>query len=408
MRVCIFTENYYKGGLDTFLINLVNSWPNADDELSLVCNYSHPGLESIESAVVRNLQIEKYWRLFSSRFSSCQCDISCLNNRFTQLLIRISRRLLQYPILFPWYVVSLAIYFRFSNYDRLLVVNGGYPASLLCRAATIGWRLSGKDSLGVMSFHSSAIAAARFSRLFENFIDSLVVSSCSHIVSVSKKCMDTLNCRASFNGSSKVSYIYNGIVDPVRSVKPFNSSGLIHNNRYCLMLATYHPYKGHAYLLTAFKNVLEKFPDVQLKICGHANPDQKRVVADQVCKLGLGRSVHLSDFVNDTEDLLRNATVLVVPSQSYEAFGLVIVEAMAFGVPVVATDVGGIPEVLGSSNAGFVCSKDDSLEFASAIKTVLSNESLARTLGQNGRKAFESRFLASRMAASYRDLLKTV
>lgn len=51
-------------------------------------------------------------------------------------------RILQYPVLFPWYVLTLSLHFRRSAFDRLMVVNGGYPASLLCRAAVIAWVLS--------------------------------------------------------------------------------------------------------------------------------------------------------------------------------------------------------------------------------------------------------------------------
>ena len=97
---------------------------------------------------------------------------------------------------------------------------------------------------------------------------------------------------------------------------------------------------------------------------------------------------------------------MVVPSQEYESFGLTIIEAMAFGVPVVVTNVGGMPEVLKDSNAGYVCSKDDPLEFADAIKSILSNPLLASELGKNSRLAFESRFMATKMTNSYRKLLK--
>ena len=120
-----------------------------------------------------------------------------------------------------------------------------------------------------------------------------------------------------------------------------------------------------------------------------------------------GKNVTLNDFTPETSALIGGASVLVVPSQSHESFGLTIVEAMAFGVPVVTTDVGGMPEVLGDSNAGYVCSKDDPLEFAAAIKKILRTPTLATELGRNGRKTFKQRFTASAMAQQYESLLKT-
>ena len=172
------------------------------------------------------------------------------------------------------------------------------------------------------------------------------------------------------------------------------------------MLATYEARKGHSYLLQAFSNVVKNFPNVQLQIYGHGLPQEKKQVANEVARHKLESNVILGDFTTDTAALFVGASVLVVPSQSYESFGLTIIEAMAFGLPVVATDVGGMPEVLAGSNAGYVCSKDDPLEFAAAIKNILGNSVLASKLGRNGRVAFENRFTATAMAANYKKLLE--
>ena len=95
-----------------------------------------------------------------------------------------------------------------------------------------------------------------------------------------------------------------------------------------------------------------------------------------------------------------------MPSQSYESFGLTIIEAMAFGVPVVTTDVGGIPEVLADSGAGYVCSKDDPVEFGQNLKKIMADSSLAVELGKNGRKMFEKKYSAAKMAAQYSTIIK--
>jgi hypothetical protein len=59
VKICFYTENYYKGGLDTYLINLFNAWPNLKDELILVCNDSHPGLDTIEEKTLRPIKVER-------------------------------------------------------------------------------------------------------------------------------------------------------------------------------------------------------------------------------------------------------------------------------------------------------------------------------------------------------------
>jgi glycosyltransferase involved in cell wall biosynthesis len=62
--------------------------------------------------------------------------------------------------------------------------------------------------------------------------------------------------------------------------------------------------------------------------------------------------------------------------------------------------------VLGDSEAGYVCSKDNPLEFANAIKKILGDPTLASELGRNGRLAFERRFMAPVMAQQYAQLIK--
>lgn len=408
MKTCFFTENYYKGGLDTFLINLFNAWPDAEDKLTLVCNGTHPGLVTIAAKTLRPVRIERYYRVFTSAIAQGQSPIRLCRSFPVRAFFVLSFRLLQYPILFPWYVFTLMLFFRCNDYERLMVVNGGYPASLLGRCAVIAWRLAGKRPLAIMNFHNSTACSPWYYSFIENTIDTLVLRSITHVVSVSKDCLDSLNNRRAFLGCPKLSYIYNGIEDPALLLKA--GSATTENRsplgRYCLMLATYETRKGHAYLLQAFQRVVEDFPDVQLRIYGHGRPHEKKRVAEVVKRLKLENNVTLGDFTPETAALLAGASVLVAPSQAHESFGLTIIEAMAFSVPVVTTDVGGMPEVLGESNAGYVCSKDAPAEFADAIKNILGNPTLASELGRNGRQAFERKFTASTMAQQYESIIK--
>ena len=407
MKICFFTENYYKGGLDTFLINLINSWPDVNDKLTLACNGTHAGLETITEKTNRPIEIKRYYRLFTSTITQGHSTLSWSRSFPVRAFLGLARRFLQYPILFPWYIFTLMLFFWRSDYDRLMVVNGGYPASLLGRSALIAWRLVGKRPLGVINFHNSTTSPPWHSRFFENLIDALVISSASHIVSVSKNCLDSLRSRSAFIGCSKLSYIYNGIEDPFNLLKTFSTSS---NNKlpikqYCLMLATYEARKGHVYLLQAFHIVVKSFPNVQLRIYGHGLPHEKKRVADEVARLQLKNNVLLGDFTTETSGLIAGASMLLVPSQAYESFGLTIIEAMALGVPAVTTDVGGMPEVMGDSNAGYVCSRKDPIEFSAAIKKILDDPLIASKLGSTGRMAFENRFMASTMASSYKKLL---
>ena len=399
MKICFYTENYYKGGLDTFLINLFNAWPDKKDELTLICNSTHPGLTNIKKNTYRDFKIKKYNRIFTNKLFQGNKNLFLIN-----LLMQFLFKIIQYPILFPWYIFSLTIFFKNSNYDRLVVVNGGYPASLLCRCALIAWRLSVKRPLGVLNFHNSATKASWHNKIIEDLIDKLVIKSSGNIITVSENCQKSLRIRSNFLDFKNMAYIYNGIEEPKE--KLLNKEKNIPTKNYCLMLATYEKRKGHEYLIKAFNEVVKEFDDIELRIYGHGQPHEKKYVSELLKKYKIQDKIQLGDFESETEKLIANAKILLVPSQAYESFGLTIIEAMSQGIPVITTDVGGMPEVLGSSEAGFICSKNDPSQFADAIKSILNDNVLATKLGQNGKKAFKHRFSASVMANQYAEIIK--
>lgn len=407
MKICFFTENYYKGGLDTFLINLFNAWPDPKDDLTLVCNGSHPGLETISAKTVRPITIKKYAYLFTSKIAQGQSSVKFSRSFPVRVFFVLCFRFLQYPALLPWYLLSLTWFFRRSDFDRLMVINGGYPASLICRCSVIAWKLAGKRPLATFNFHNLATKPPWYFSFPEHCIDRAVIYASAQIISVSKVCLDTLSNRKAFLGCAKLHFIHNGIEDPALllrggegNLKNKNSSG-----KYCLMLATYEARKGHFYLLQAFKSVVKEFPYVRLQIFGFGKPQEKQRVTDEVKKLSLENHVSLNEFTSQSASLIANAIVLVVPSQEYESFGLTIIESMALSTPVVTTDVGGMPEVLAGSNAGYVCSKDDPETFAYALKRILGDQAVASKLGHNGRQSFEQRFTAETMASTYQRLI---
>ena len=407
MNICFFTENYYKGGLDTFLINLINSWPSNDDLLTLACNGNHAGLSNIETQVNRQIIIKKYNYLFTSDLCQRRDYLTFRFSYFVYGLMVLAQRVLQFPFLAVWYIVTLALYFKDGEFDRLMVVNGGYPASILGRCAIIAWWVAGKKSKPIMNFHNSASSSPWYSQIFDNFIDRCVIRFSSHIVSVSHNCLESLNSRPAFKECDKLSYMYNGISDP-STQEDFDSIGFKKPKvqPYFLMLATYEKRKGHSYLLKAFKSIGSEFPDTKLKIFGHGQRHEVSRVQNEVTSLGLSEKVTLGSFQSNINDLLCGAVALVVPSQSYESFGLTIIEAMSRGVPVIATDVGGMPEVLDKSGGGYVCSKNNHLEFAFRMADILRDPELAVELGMSGRRTFEERYSAIKMARQYASLIK--
>ena len=174
MRICIFTENNYKGGLDTFLINLINAWPNSNDIFTIVCNKDHPGLFYLESKLENTIFI-KYSFLFTSKLFHGKANNLLLKTKFFRGFFYLIFRILEYPFILPYFIINLITFFKKNNYEKLLIVNGGYPGSLICRCASISWFLVTKKK-SILNFHNFSQKSSIFFTYLEKFIDNLVFS----------------------------------------------------------------------------------------------------------------------------------------------------------------------------------------------------------------------------------------
>ena len=116
--------------------------------------------------------------------------------------------------------------------------------------------------------------------------------------------------------------------------------------------------------------------------------------------------MHFTGFVSDISEYMSIADIMVVPSQEYESFGLTAIEAMSYGIPIVATNVGGLPETIGDNGyCGFHTNLEDISGFTRNIMRLIEDETLAKKMGENGIKRVNTLFLAERMALNYMSLL---
>jgi glycosyltransferase involved in cell wall biosynthesis len=163
--------------------------------------------------------------------------------------------------------------------------------------------------------------------------------------------------------------------------------------------------KGLDVLVRAFPDVLRHVPEARLAVAGPdygARPGLERLASD----LGVAHAVrHLGPFENeDLPDLYASAAAFCLPSR-YEAFGIVLAEAMAAGCPVVASGAGAIPEVLGG--AGLVAPMDDAASLARALRVVLEDAEAAaalRTAGRRRARDFGWAGIMERLESIYREV----
>jgi glycosyltransferase involved in cell wall biosynthesis len=167
------------------------------------------------------------------------------------------------------------------------------------------------------------------------------------------------------------------------------------------------PIKGYDHLIAALDLVRRKVPDVRLEIAGTGPSldDLKR----QVASLGLGSNVHFLGWVDDLPAAMKNWAVFAQPSME-EALGITVLEAMASGLPVVASAVGGIPELVEEGVTGRLVARGDARELAAALVGLLENQALAAQFGELGRQRsewFTEQRFAEGVAGVYREALAT-
>jgi len=289
MRIVLLTENTYCGGLDSFIVSLVEAWPDPTDELMLICNHDHPGLEVIRRRVRRPIAILGHAQPLAGR---CLRRLHRLPGgnylaKAASPLIRAGCFLAQ--------LIGMGRLLAKVNPDRLMIINGGYPAGDSCRAATIAWdRLRGARPKAIHNIHNLAYPPRWWDRAAEQAIDRRVGRAAAAFVAVSRACAEALpaNRPAAVAAGTPVTHIYNGIADPPAAALGTDvraALGIPAAAPLAVMLGTYEPRKGHEMLIAAFARVAARVPTAHLVICGHGYPADRERVGLADSHLGLPR-----------------------------------------------------------------------------------------------------------------------
>jgi len=208
-----------------------------------------------------------------------------------------------------------------------------------------------------------------------------------------------------------VSIIPNGVDDkrftPLRNKEELKSELGI-EGKVVLYVSRMAYRKGPHVLLNAFS----KIEGATLVMVG--NGEMLPFLKLQAKFLGIDDKVVFMGYVEDNKlpELFGIADVFVLPSVTAEAFGIVVLEAMAAGVPVVATSVGGIPEIVKENEAGLLVPPGNELVLRDAIQKLLADQELREWYGSNGRRAVEEKYswdkVALKIEKAYEEVLLNI
>lgn len=172
------------------------------------------------------------------------------------------------------------------------------------------------------------------------------------------------------------------------------------NKRLLLSLGHLGEIKGHDYTLAGLVKVVARFPDVHLYIGGDGQPREYQRLRNLIQSHGLQNHVTMLGEVTNAFELIAACDIFVQPSLE-EAFGLVFIEAGAHAKPTVATEVGGIPDIIINNETGILTPPKDADAIALAIIKMFENPDWATQLGQRARERVVANFSLEKMADNY-------
>ena len=261
--------------------------------------------------------------------------------------------------------------------------------------------------ININTKHGAEIPFRR--RISRVFWDKVIVRSTDRIVAVSEDAKNAL-IRIAGIDPNKVVTIANGIdieehskeID-IREKK--REIGILDEDFIIGNVARLSGEKDHNNLLEAFFIVLQKFPNIKLVLVGDG--PLRRELEDKAQRLGIKERTLFSGFRRDVPELLKTFDVFVLSSIT-EGTSMTILEAMAAGLPVVATNVGGNPEIVVNEKTGIIVPPKDPPALAEAIIRIMSDRNLAEAMGAAGRERVKKLYSSDRMVREYEELYQNI
>ncbi len=164
--------------------------------------------------------------------------------------------------------------------------------------------------------------------------------------------------------------------------------------------------KGYHDLVAAFPAVLSRHPQAHLLIVGDGG--EREELESLAARCGISENTVFTGFQSDVAPYFSLLDIFVLPSTWQEPFGLVLIEAMAAYLPVVATSVGGVPEIVLDGETGLLVKPNRPDELAAAVNTLLDDSHRAAYMGRAGRGRAENLFNINLMVRKFEDALRSM
>lgn len=193
---------------------------------------------------------------------------------------------------------------------------------------------------------------------------------------------------------NRLNLVHNGIeMDRFLDIKKCTNLPVQDDEIVITCIAELHPRKGHKFLLRAFKKLQEETSHVKFALVLVGEGPAEKELKDECLNQ---KNIHFLGWRNDIPQILKASDIFVLPSLK-EAFGLVILEAIASEVPVIATDTGGVPDIIKNGKTGYLVPPSNSEKITEAIHLILQNSNQKRSIITSAIENVKQNFTAEQM-----------
>lgn len=375
MKICMVSDTYYPyiGGIPEHILNLSRTLRKHGHTVKiLTTNFKGKMIKTLET----NHDEEFNFRIGNG------------------LTIRANKSLAIIP--FGWRMSDkVEKFFQQENFD-IIHIHGSLAPMLPVLA------IRHSNAINVITFHASHPKDGKyllFSHLLEPYMDKLhgriAVSTTAHDSNMHY-----------FSGDCRIipNAINTELFNP--AIKPLPQ--FVNSRPKILFLGRFEPRKGLKYLLQSLPIIKEQIPNVLLIICGAG---LLGYAYQEYMSKDIKENIYIAGLITGEERPYYYAScdVFCAPSIGHESFGIVLLEAMATGKPVVASDISGFRTVVDDGVEGLLAAPREPQAIADCIIQILSDKKLAKTMGDAGRRkalAYSWEAITEQVEDYYNELLK--
>jgi glycosyltransferase involved in cell wall biosynthesis len=394
MRLNIFVENYLPGGLERFYSDLINGLPVDEFDVTLLANPIAGLADRLAAAIQRPIDLQIYHAYTPTRLNYGRLQANRLGRP------TLARRVLNLAARWPLRAISRAQLRRALQHhpaDVLHIINGGYPGAEGCLlAAQLARALHfPRILMSVLSYPypRRSVLDAALDRAVRRSVDGISPNS-----AIAGQGLIALRGFPAHLIQPIASGTTPPPIDLAAGARLRSKLGLPADSVLIGTVAALEPLKGHLVLLDAARQLLAEFPRAYFILSGTGVMQPQ--LTDFIRNHALRDRVYLLGFTPDARALTNAFDIVAFPS-FYEGMPIAILEAMALAKPIVATNVGGIPEEIESGVSGWLTPARDSAALAEGLRHCLRNPDRARDLGRAAQARFYQQFTLQHVVTAY-------